>query len=290
MRKQDQKNSGALVICANKSYALEEFSKEIIIEGLKTSGIILLKNFNTSIDSFSKLIDRTSKRITIDPARNYTSEKTQLVDAGTDALGLHIENGNTPFLPDCLWFFCEIAAQKGSQTTYCDGKNVWGDLSVKSCDIFKNKKIKYQRNIPEKMWKKYLSAELGLDTVTEEHLVMVENTVPGLTVKLNDDKSIWAAYSISAIHVDPFSGENYFTNSLLGPSYNYEKPIITFEDNSIIPEDVWNEVTEISDYHTKDIAWESGDIAIINNKRIMHGRRSIMDINRKIHVAMSYLA
>lgn len=289
MKKKAQENSGSLLICANESYSLESLPKAIIIEALKVSGILLLRNFNTSINSFSKLVEKTSARVTIDPARNHTSEKTQLVDAGTDAIGLHIENGNTPFLPDCLWFFCEIAAKEGSQTTYCDGKSVWESLSEKSRDIFKNKKIKYQRNISEKMWQKYLSAELGLDTVTVEHLMMVENRVPGLSVKLNDDQSIWVTYSTSAVHIDPFSGELYFANSLLGPSYNYEKPIITFEDNSIIPEDVLNEVTEISNSHTKDIAWENGDIAIINNKRVMHGRREIMDVNRKIHVAMSYL-
>lgn len=80
----------------------------------------------------------------------------------------------------------------------------------------------------------------------------------------------------------------HLLNTILGPSYNYQKPKFTFADGSIIREDPIAELTELCEQHTQEIEWQDGDVAIIDNKRFMHGRREILVPleQRKLYISM----
>ena len=88
-----------------------------IRDDLDRDGWTLLRGFQPDLDAFGQLVGRMCRRVTFDPARNHSTDKTQMVDAGLGPIGLHIENGNTPRCPDLVCFFAERAAFEGSQTT-----------------------------------------------------------------------------------------------------------------------------------------------------------------------------
>jgi hypothetical protein len=80
-----------------------------------------------------------------------------------------------------------------------------------------------------------------------------------------------------------------WANSIFGPSYNYEAPKITFSNGDDIPPSLVEEMRTLTADLTEDIDWHSGDIALIDNTRVMHGRRTIMDPGRLIFNALSYV-
>lgn len=258
----------------------------------ESSGVVLFRGFETNIDTFSAFVKKNSSRVTLDPARNFHAENAQKVDAGVDPVGLHCENGNAPKLPHFIWFYCRKSASAGSQTTYCDGKGVWGKLSPATKALFSEKKIKYSRTVPENLWRNYLAYELPDVNSPEEvnltHLAQFSEQVPGQKLTLNDDMSVHYEFVVGAAHETVFSEELVFANSILGPSFNYEKPQITLEDGSEIPEEVLAEIKDITSQETQEIDWQDGDIVMIDNTRFMHGRRAIEDNNREIYAALSY--
>ncbi|MFF3911707.1 TauD/TfdA family dioxygenase [Streptomyces sp. NPDC001848] len=260
---------------------------------LADTGHLLIRGFTPSVEEFNELVRRYSSRTTLDPARTFHGNAAQKVDSGHDPIGLHLENGATPFAPDLLWFHCVKAAKSGSQTTVCDGFRVWDALSERAKQIFTDKPVKYTRsNVPQAMWQR-LAAHLtgsGADAaeMTVDHLYAVSNKGADVLFTQAADGSLTYEYSVYAAHPTRTSSRIAWANSILGPSFNYEAPEIRFADGSAIPDDVIAEYTEVSEKVTEEIQWEDGDIVLIDNTRVMHGRRAITDPERTILNAQSY--
>lgn len=282
----------AKIVHCKDNLTLSDFSVDEVMTLCESSGVVLFRGFDTCIDQFSNFVQKNSSRVTLDPARSFHADNAQKVDAGTDPVGLHCENGNAPKLPHFIWFYCKKAASSGSQTTYCDGRGVWEKLSDKTKKLFSQKRIKYSRTVPEQLWKSYLAYELPNISSPEEvqisHLTQLSDQVPGQSFILNDDMSVHYEFTVGAAHETVFSEALVFANSILGPSFNYEKPQITLEDSTPIPEDILAEIELITSQETQEIDWQDGDVVMIDNTRFMHGRRAIEDPVREIYAALSY--
>lgn len=282
---------GVIAEPVQKPFAIEAISTEQLIQTLQEFGAVIFRGFEVDLQQFSNFIAEHSTRITCDPARRASAENAQLIQAGDVAMNLHIENGSLPFIPDAQWFFCEIAPSNSSQTTLCDGRTIYTKLSEKTQERFTSKQIQFSRNIPAHLWRKYLATELNiaLEDISENHLKHVNQTVLGQNFQLKPDGSVYSRYKTWAIHKSQFSDNLVFANSMLGPSVNYEPPCITWEDGSVIAPSLWEEIMTVTEKHTDEINWENNDVAVIDNSRIMHGRRKVTDMCRKIYGGQSYL-
>jgi alpha-ketoglutarate-dependent taurine dioxygenase len=252
-----------MLVTAAAGTRLADIEPAELLELLRPAGFLILRGFELDIDGFSQLVRRASSRVTLDPARSFSGDVAQKVDAGFDEVGLHCENGNAPLLPHLTWFFCERAASTGSQTTVCDGHRVWDALPAAARDAFTAHDIVYTRR-----------------------MAMSEGT----TFEALDDGAIVYSFRTPAAHATLWSDRPAFANSILGPSFNYERPRIGFDDGGEIPADILAEVEHVTAELTEDIDWIDGDIALIDNTRVMHGRRAIVDPDRTIYNALSYVA
>lgn len=261
-----------------------------LYDDLAHSGALIFRGFADALEDFSELVTRHSARVTFDPARKTATRTTAEIDAGRYAMGLHRENGNLPFNPDLQWFFCLQPADLGSQTTLCDGQRVLFEMSSGVRRAFERKQIRYARRLPWTNVRRFLSVELSLpeDEIDDTHLQYVNDHVEGQTYSRLDDNLIASEFVTSAITTSVFSGRKAFCNSLLGPSINYEPPRITWADGEEIDFAVWDEVRDLTERYTYDIDWQAGDVVIIDNSRVMHGRRHLDDPSRRIFGAQSY--
>ncbi|MCW8471343.1 TauD/TfdA family dioxygenase [Fluoribacter gormanii] len=286
-----ESNEG-LTIQAQSNESLNDLKVEDIRQHLSEHGILLLRNFDISLESYSKFVGSILKTVTLDPARNFVSKEVQLVDSGYDEIPLHCENGLTPFPPDILFFMCEIPASRGSQTTYCDGVQVWEHLSSPAKEYFSSHQFTFERVIPNNIWKNYVVNQFKVE-FNEENvqtiLAQLKKEHPEHTVQVNDDGSILARLSIPLVHKTLFSNKLAFANSLIGPSFNYSVPIIRDELGNALVEKYVEEFRTVSQQLTRDHLWQKHDLLIIDNTRYMHGRRKIEDTNRKIYLAMGNL-
>jgi alpha-ketoglutarate-dependent taurine dioxygenase len=272
---------------------LEALDKAEVLGLLKEAGFLVLRGFTANLETFSGFVQRLSIRVTLDPARQFHGKVAQKVDAGYDAIGLHCENGNTPFLPHLCWFFCEKAAKAGSQTTVCDGYSVWDALSASSRERFQAQPIQYTRNIEAMKWKAFtahaLQGRKPIEQIEFKDLVSLLDTQQDATAELKPDGSIYYVFRVQAAHRTLFGERLALANSILGPSYNYEKPKITFADGSPLSEQLLAELAQVTEAHTENIEWRNGEVVLIDNTRVMHGRRAITDPERTIYNALSYI-
>ena len=269
---------------------LNLFDTECLYRDLAHSGAVIYRGFGDSLDEFNNLVKLNSSKVTFDPARKASTSNTAEIDAGIYEMGLHKENGNLPFSPDIQWFYCLEPANKGSQTTLCDGEQVLFELSKEIRKQFEQRNIRYSRRIPWDNVKKFLSIELNIpiEEVNDSHLLLVNDMVEGQTSSRVDTNLLLSEYVTSATSESCFSGKKRFCNSMLGPSVNYEPPKITWADGEDIEFSIWDIIKDITSKNTYKHFWEKGDIVVIDNTRVMHGRCRLEDKSRRIFGAQSY--
>lgn len=264
-----------------------------IRDDLDRDGWTLLRGFQPEMADFSVLVTTLCRRVTFDPARSHTTETTQMVDAGLGPIGLHIENGNTPRCPDLVTFFAQTAAFEGSQTTICDGRAVWDSFD----DARKarwSQPMTVERVLPEALWKRYLANEHPAlshpDEVRMEHVLQFKAAVPGQDFELHEDGSLTYRLTVEAVRPSVLGGaERGFANAVLGPSHNYQPPRYTLADGSLVTAEEIEEIRALAETVTHEINWQDGDIAILDNTRVMHGRRAIADANRNLFIGMGMI-
>lgn len=259
---------------------------------LAEDGWALLRGFDVDMAAFSALTARVCRRITFDPARAMAEDNTQKVDAGLGPIGLHIENGNTPVCPDVVLFYSARAAFEGSQTTICDGREVAARFDEDRRARW-SRPVTVRRRLPEPLWKRYLANEHPAisrpEEVREEHILQFQAAIPNQSFQLNDDGSLDYGLTIAPIRASNLSGGAGFANAILGPSHNYEPPTYAFADGEVVGADEIEEIRAIAEDCTHEINWQDGDVAVIDNTRVMHGRRAIVDAERQLFIGMGAL-
>jgi hypothetical protein len=259
---------------------------------LEQDGWTILRGFEVDMAAFSALIAQMCRTITFDPAREQAEANTQKVDAGLGPIGLHIENGNTPVCPDIVAFYSARAAFEGSQTTICDGREV-----VARFDPDRRRRwsqpVSVRRRLPEALWKRYLANEHPAisrpEEVTEAHVLQFQAAIPNQSFTLNPDGSLDYELRIAPVRPSALSGGEGFANAILGPSHNYEPPTYAFSDGELVEADEIEAIRAIAETCTHEINWQDGDVALLDNTRIMHGRRAIRDACRTLFIGMGRL-
>jgi alpha-ketoglutarate-dependent taurine dioxygenase len=261
-----------------------ELDQEEIINLFKSYGILLFTGFETSVDIFKEFTNSLSTDF-INYAGGAFSRKvingdeTLLsVNDFKSEIKLHGEMYYQHNIPLMLWFFCAKPPLKDGQTTVCDGRQFFNEISSSTKELFSKNKLKFSVQISQDEWqKKYQTDDLNkIEEICKKNKTHLQ---------VNDDKSILLEYICSAIIPSRCGKYQVFINSLL-PTKQLSPKILKFEDNSEIPDEVVSELNEIAEKITTEIAWRKGDILMIDNTRILHGRRAFADDQRDIYIRL----
>lgn len=149
-------------------------------------------------------------------------------------------------------------------------------------------RLKYIRHYPDGFWQKIFRTD-DLDQV----LAVCETNQLSLTV--NSDCSITTEYLRSAFVSSPRGDRWLFLNNILpvmeierlGLTYN----LVRLEDNTPIPANVLEDIRSVTEHLSLPIPWQKGNIAMIDNRWLLHGRRPFEDqgTTREIYVRMASL-
>jgi alpha-ketoglutarate-dependent taurine dioxygenase len=286
------RGDGVMITATEPGTPLRALSDIDVEDLLARSGHIVFRGFAATGECFNEMVLAYSSRITLDPARVFQGNAAQKVDSGKEALGLHIENGATPFIPDLLWFFCEKAAAEGSQTTVCDGVRVWERLSDEARETFTYAPISYSRTVPRELWQKF-AAYLANDSRSAEDMHITDlydltSTYGKAEFVEQDDGSLHYEFTLYGARQGRLDSRMAWANSIFGPSFNYDAPDMRLADGKPIPEEILEECRTVTEAVTEEIAWQDRDLVLIDNSRVMHGRRAIVDENRSILNAQSF--
>lgn len=204
---------------------------------------------------------------------------------------LHHEMAQTPVYPSKLFFYCEIAPGGGGATPLCRSDILLEKLDAADSDLveaFASKGVRYTNIMPGnddagsgqgRSWRSTLSADNR-----EEAEARLQTL--GYDWEWRDDDSLRATTPVlDAVRTLP-DGRRSFFNQLIAAfrgwsdSRNDPSKAITFGDGTPITGEQMADAIALSDDLTYDLAWQAGDVALVDNFLVMHGRRPFTGTRR----------
>lgn len=202
----------------------------------------------------------------------------------TTEIFLHHEMAQTPLYPSKLFFYCEIAAKKGGATPLCRSDWVLDRLRETNpgfVERVQREGVRYTNVMPGsddagsgqgRGWRSTLSVATREEA--EARLLDL-----GYTWAWLEDESLRVTTAALPGMRDLGDGRASFFNQLIAAfrgwadSRNDPNRAITFGEGEPITSEEMAPVIAIADELTVDLQWQAGDVALIDNFQVMHGRR-----------------
>lgn len=278
---------------------LLKLSTDEVIREFKSAGVLRFSGFDVNTQIFEQFTNRFSNDYmdhkgggSLREVINKDGDKTILSvsyaynveSQRTFPLALHSDRSYTKSKPPVMWFYCVRPATKEGETLVCDGINLWEELAESTRNLFKNNRIKYIRNYRDGEWQLWVQT----DSRQEVERYCRDNA---LDYKFNADNSVTTEYLCHAVVKPRWTQREAFVNSILLVLWQEEDlkrntSLVRMEDGSHIPQEAMNDVRQVSAGLTRKIKWDPGEIVMIDNTRMMHGRQAFDDPKREIYVRM----
>lgn len=256
----------------------------------KAHGALLLRGFAPEVVDFRRfartfcptsVFNESPGRRPIDPAFNIHT-----VDGGTGAFSLHPELSREPWKPDAAFFACFSAPSRGGETTICDGVALVRALPDAVRQGLADRRLLHIKGV----WPALLEFWLGTREPTEAVLAAPPAWCPYRFGRMEGE--IVRYFTRPALHRPMFIDAPAFGNFLLFARFNNRNPAFPLlDDGQPVPEGWLQAIKATGDRLSAAIAWQPGDVLMLDNTRFMHGRRAILDsAERLIATFFGYLA
>ena len=285
---------GAIASVEQKN--LPVFLKEnadAIDTALATSGAVLFRGFDVpTVEDFDSAVQAYGA--TNFPYRESLSNAvrvnlTERVFTANEAppdvsIFLHHEMAQTPIYPSKLFFYCNISPDAGGATPLCRSDILFEKLVEQNPTLaaaFEEKGVKYTTFMPAqddaasglgRSWRSTLSVET--QDKAETRLADL-----GYSWDWQEDETLKAVTPVLDAVKTLSDGRKVFFNQLIAAfrgwkdSRNDPSKSITFGDGLPIDAADMAIAIEIADDISYDLNWQAGDVALVDNFQVMHGRR-----------------
>jgi alpha-ketoglutarate-dependent taurine dioxygenase len=267
-------------------------------------GAVLFRGFGArSVEEFQTFVRRFSGKDLLDYAGGVSPRVSLNKGVYTSTeyppdltLSLHNEMSYSDAFPSRVYFFCLVEPKTGGETTVGDSRRILQKIDPVIVDIFKTKKIRYDRN---------LSGEKGTgyawqDAFETDDKMEVENFCRrmGAEFEWKSDGNLRVSQIRPATEIHPQTKEEVWFNQADGfhPSNldaeTYELMKGNFRLNACFGDGTPFEISmlahirEVLRRETVPVKWRFGDILVLDNRLAAHGRMPFSGA-RKIIVAMT---
>ncbi len=258
-------------------------------EAVEEHGAVLIKGLGLGHQGFVDFTERFPVRFMeyVGGANNdrgsaFKGSATVLTVTGGAVFGqaipLHGEMFYTQPRPGTLFFCCIRPAAENGATTICDGVKLWAALPQEIRDAFEARRVVYRRIYTDDTWTKTYKTD-SLDRLRE----ICRGS--GVTLVENPDGSLETVY-VDWAWRDTSRGRAFVNSILVWASREHIAKIddskVRWEDGTPFDPAMLYKVHAVAEQHTLDIPWEPGMVAVVDNLRVMHGRRAYQDRGRDI--------
>lgn len=259
---------------------------------LAKAGALLFRDFPIQtaedFDKFSAAFgygDFTYKESLSNAVRiNFTPRVFSANEAPPDVeIFLHHEMAQTPLSPDKIFFCCLSAADEGGATPLCRSDWLYAKFKErhpKWAHQFATLGLKYNIQMPAeadedsgqgRSWASTLS--VGTIAEAEERLDAL-----GYSWRWGEDGSLITTTPVMPAVKQLFDGTESFYNQVLAAHLGW-KPVgqeqqepLTYGNDEAIEDEALYELANIANEFVLPLEWKDGDVALVDNHRVMHGR------------------
>jgi len=259
---------------------------------LATNGALLFRGFPVKtakdFDAFSSTFgykdftyqDSLSNAVRI----NHTPRVFTANEAPPEVeIFLHHEMAQTPISPEKIFFCCLSAAEQGGATPVCRSDLLYAAFKERHPDWavqFASLGLKYMMHMPAmdnaasgqgRSWRSTLSVETVFQA--EEKLSAL-----GYSWQWQEDKSLVTRTPVlPAVKKLPDGSESFY-NQVIAAYRGWSRTdkskgeVLTFGNDETIPKGLLTALLSLAEEFTVPLAWQDGDVALVDNHRVMHGR------------------
>lgn len=268
-------------------------TRESLLDSLSRHGAILFRGFPiagaTDFDAFIRAFGLGSFTYKESLSNAVRVNRTPLVFTANEAppevsIFLHHEMAQTPLFPSRLFFCCEKAPAEAGETPLCRSDVLLERLAAKDAkfvDDCSNLGVRYSNVMPPiddpesgqgRSWRSTLDAETEADAKSRLDKL-------GYDQEWLADGSLRATTPALPAVRTLVDGRRVFFNQLIAAFRGWEdkrndpRKSICFGDDSEIPVESMQTAIDLADELSFDLAWQPGDVALVDNYLVMHGRR-----------------
>lgn len=267
--------------------------KSNLLDRLALHGTLLFRGFPLAgaddFDAFIRAFDLDSFTYEESLSNAVRINKTDLVFTANEAppevsIFLHHEMAQTPLFPSRLFFYCEQAPTTDGQTPLCRSDVLLDQIEQELPEFVEkcvHNGVRYSNIMPGhddpesgqgRSWRSTLGvtskseAESFLDKLGYRYEWLANEVLRATTAAMPAVRTLQ-------------DGRRVFFNQLIAAfrgwsvAPNDSRKAICFGDDSDIPTDAMQRVSDLADDLSFDVAWQTGDVALVDNFLVMHGRR-----------------
>lgn len=295
---------------ANSSFA--DFDAEQISDLFKANRALYFKGWNLKLEDFQELSSKLCHNFSCYEGGGFrfkeldrefvSSDKTIMTTTGHTQgfpIPLHGEMHYLGTPPPLIWFYCKTPGGTTGQTTLCDGLELAQRLPEKVKKHFRGKNIKYSRFLSDGLWQssfltddpekameicKQQKVDFKYDKVKSEFITeYVTNPLPD-TGYATGPKYINNILNIASVE---WAFDSGWVKENFASDFGERCPmIVRMEDGSRIPSEILDEVRDTAESLTVNIDWNSGEVLMVDNLSVLHGRRESLNPEREVFVRM----
>jgi len=195
---------------------------------------------------------------------------------GGEALGFHAEDAYNPYRPDSLWFLCVFeGSDGGAPTGVVDGVELLNALPEEWRRFCLANTLRFDRHWPAELWREALGAEAKaeLDTVL--------SAIPGTAHRFLSDDELFVSCESPIVTRTP-AGADSFSNTMLQAVTEPPFYGMSLGTGEPVPAELSAMVQTMALERERHVGWSAGQVAVIDNLRMMHRRAEYSGVDRDL--------
>jgi len=275
------------------SIPLDGGSKAVVNDLINSYGLVLFRGYDVGSDrKFHDFIEcfgypnfTYAESFSNAVRRNRTPRVFTANEAPPEIeIFLHHEMAQTLVFPGQLFFFCEQAATEGGATPIGRSDLALDTLEQARPDFvakLRSLGVRYRNAMPESADLASGQGRSWRDTLNVSDRKQAEQCLTdlGYNFRWLGDGGL-SVQTPALLAVNQFSrGKDVFFNQIVAAAAGWtdaesdEEPRLCYGDYSRIDHEDLDAAIAACYEHTVDLEWQTGDIALLDNLKVMHGRR-----------------
>lgn len=254
-------------ICAAPGERLADCDPAVVAAHLRRSGWVCFSGFDVTLPEFEAFAGRFG---TCAGARDV-----HYPESGS-ALGFHAEDAYNPYRPDAIWFLCLFEGSDGGvPTSVVDGVRLLEEMPSEWQAFSRVNRLRFDRHWSAATWYD------GVGRHRRAELDAALAGIPGITHQFFADDSVYVGYEAPMV-VRTASGRESFSNSVLQAVSEPSFYGISLHDGSPVPTELARSVHVLGLRTEMPLGWKAGQVAVIDNIRMMHRRSEYLPSDRDL--------